>query len=336
MDILSKPMTPEEQQKVVALRTEFSDVMNSHQTKSFQDEKQGILSPESVKQIFKKIEINQEWLVQNKNAKYVEIFSKYQDYKSAIKTIKDSDVPRRKLSQVIQAFPFLSEIFMQRKHFTEDVKKKLLDAHTTLKTWYDKSAETADVLTLQQKYQEFLETIRTLISNPDKQALFVNEVQGLSNVRPDLFPKVLEKLQVEEKNTKKKVEATPLDAKEIVSDTSKKVYNTVFVVLQFTLKLFAASLAANMAIVESPAIRILYFLFTFFVPGIYILVILGAIVLRFYKGQLPLYALLPLTTTSPGETTLGRLLKKPFYWIEDEAYKTMMGNWTKALKDAVA
>lgn len=336
MDILSKPMTFEEQQRVVGLRTEFSDAMNSLQTQSFQDEKQGTLSPESVGQIFKKIEINQEWLVQNKNAKYVEIFSKYQDYKSAIKTIKDSDVPRRKLSQVIQAFPFLTDIFMQRKHFTEDVKKKLLEVHTALKEWYDKSAETADVLTLQQKYQQFLETIRTLITNQDKQALFVNEIQGLSNVRPDLYQKVLERLQVEEKNTKKKVDATPLDAKEIVMDTSKKIYDTIFLVLQFTLKLFAASLAANMAIVESPAIRVLYFLFTFFVPWVYILVIIGAIILRFYKGQLPLYALLPLTTTGPGETTLGRLLKKPFYWIQDDTYQTMMGNWEKALKDAVA
>ncbi len=329
-------MTPEEQEKVVALRTEFSDAMNSLQTQSFQDEKRGALSPESVRQIFKKIETNQEWLVKNKSSAYVEIFSKYQDYKSAIKTIKDSDIPRQKLYQVLKAFPYLTEIFFQRKHLEEDAKKVLMEKYGTLKAWYDKNGETADVLSLQQQYQTFLEQIRTVVTNPDKQALFVNEVQGLSNVRSDLFPKVLEKLENEEKSTKKKVEATPLNAKEILSDTSKKVYDTMFIVLKFTLKLFAASLAANMAIVESPAIRILYFLFAFFVPWVYVIVIVGAIILRIYTGQLPLYALLPLITNNPGETTLGRLIKKPFYWVEDATYKTMQENWEKALKDAVA
>jgi molecular chaperone DnaK (HSP70) len=153
MDILSKPMTPEEQEKVVALRTEFSDAMNSLQTQSFQDEKRGALSPESVRQIFKVIETNQEWLVKNKSAKYVEIFSKYQDYKSAIKTIKDSDVPRRKLNQVLKAFPLLTDIFLQRKNFDEESKKKLMGAHETLKKWYEKNGDNADTLTLQQQYQ---------------------------------------------------------------------------------------------------------------------------------------------------------------------------------------
>lgn len=329
-------MTPEEQEKVVGLRTEFSDAMNSLQTQSFQDEKRGALSPESVKQIFKVIETNQEWLVKNKSAKYVEIFSKYQDYKSAVKTIKDSDVPRRKLNQVLKAFPLLTDIFLQRKNFDEESKKKLMESHETLKKWYEKNGDNADTLTLQQQYQTFLEQIRAILTNPEKQALFINEVQGISNVRPDLYPQILEKLENQAKSTKKKIEATPLDAKEILTDSSKKVYDTIFIVLKFTLKLFAASLAANMAIVESPAIRILYFLFTFFLPGVYILVLIGAVILRFYKGQLPLYALIPLTTIGPGETTLGRLLKKPFYWVEDDTYQNMMGNWNQALKNAVA
>ncbi len=336
MDILSKPMTPEEQEKVVSLRTEFSDSMNALQTKSFQDEKSGNLSPESVKQIFKIIETNQEWLIKNKSAKYVEIFSKYQDYKSAVKGVKDADIPRRKLDQVIKAFAFLVEIFLQRKTFDEEAKKKLLEKHGALQTWYSKNASTTDVITFQQQYQTFIDQIRAIITNADKQTLFVNEIQGISNVRPDLFPKVLEKLEVQVGATKKKIESTPLDAKELVTDTSKKVYDTIFVVLKFALKLFAASLAANMAIVESRPIRVLYFLFTFLMPGIYILVLIGAVVLRIYKGQLPLYALLPLTTNGPGESALGRLLKKPFYWIEDDTYKKMSTNWETLMKEAVA
>ena len=114
---------------------------------------------------------------------------------------------------------------------------------------------------------------------------------------------------------------------------------TITIIITVFLALVGGSMAANTAIHRAPIIRILYFIYgigagllglLFFAnPITFIPSLLLLAGLKYYDYLPHWYAFLPITQI-PASTTLGQLLKKPFYW--DPADPDNRANYLEKLK----
>lgn len=327
MNFFNSPISEEEQKKIIAIRSEFANYLQTEQSRTTNSQLVGELSPESAEQLYALIKTQQSWLEKNKSAKYIEIYSQLQACKDGVKSIKDVDKPRRSLYQQLDIYPYVLAI--EQKNNPSIFKEKALqtalaDLQKPYMDWYEKNKKQSTTTLIQYNDQQtqFYKAITDAATTyspataTEVKNILLQNLRAVQSLTPTKYEGVRAQFTAKVSAQEKEKDAQGLTYSEMGWESvslATKIFGFGFL---FVFAMLGGSFAANSAITQNSYIRILFFIYgTLFFP----ITLLYTLFMRIYKGPIDWYAFLPLTNHQ-GTTALSRFFLSPFYWIQDESY----------------
>ena len=318
----------EEQNKRREIRQSFLDFLASEQGRALKSQTDNKLTPESTQTILSRVKKAQEWLRNNPNANLSEIQTERDAFTVDIKRVYDVNDIKKLLNNIPLV---LENVNIQlnteennRRLTKEDLAKlkTIPSVSESLVSW-NKTNQNETLITYQQK----LEEINRQIIFPSSwiNTIISSVIESAKNDTQDNLQKNIKKTALR----KEKYDRTKVTTGSVVSQTLATTTQVTISLGIVTLCLFCGSLAANQAIGRDNIYRVIYFIwgaFPLFAP----LIAFYSIMKRFREGPIPMYSVLPLTTT-PAETHLGKLLRYPFFWTPDAQSDAMRTAYLKSL-----
>lgn len=304
----------EEQNKRRDVRQSFLDFLASEQGRALQSQKERKLSPESTQTILQRVKKSQDWLKNNPNANLSEIQTERDSFTVDVKKVYDVNGIKQQLGNI----PIVLQITYKALN-TDDNKKKLSKEDNSklqtipsvsenLNSWFKKSPDES-LITYQQKLEEVKNQVVFQDKNVNKLVAQAIDDAG-KKTKADLEGRARqEDVRIEN------AERAEFNATKVVAQTASTATQTILVLGLITLCLFCGSLAANQAIGRDEVYRTIYFIWGA-IPIFAPFVAFYSILKRFREGPLPMYSVLPLSTTE-ATTRLGKLLNYPFFWTPD-------------------
>lgn len=318
--------TLEEQQKLREFRQTYLDYLASEQGRTVSDQTSKRLTPESTQQILSLIKDAQTWLQKNPNANLLELQAARDNFTIELKRIRDIDKPKAILQSFVYGIPgFVNEVGKQKKLLSTAEQYSMTGIANTLNAWLIANPNKT-VLDYNQKSAETESALKANVSNDDAKRMLNHFINNFIKQTPP--ETIKEQVQKDEKKAEftAKLELKP---KEVLEETISTAFTVFWTLLIIALCIFCGSLAANQAIGRDPIYRILYFIwgaFPLFAP----FVAIQSLLLRLRTGPIPMFAILPISTT-PAISRLGKLLMYPFYWIPDADSDRLTQQYLKSL-----
>jgi len=302
----------EEQNKRRDVRQSFLDFLASEQGRALQSQKDGKLSPESTQTVLQRVKKSQEWLTNNPNANLSEIQTERDSFTVDVKKVYDVNSIKQQLGNTPIFLQLVYKNFNKeenRKKFSKEDLAKLQTlpaVASTLDNWFKKHQDES-LITYQQK----LEEVKNQLVFQDRGVNRDLNLDRLANTRKSDLEKFAKQQDIRIANS----ERADFNTSTVVGQTTATATQIVVSLGLITLCLFCGSLAAKKAIGRDEVYRTIYFIWGA-VPIFAPLVAFYSILKRFREGPLPMYSVLPLSTTE-ATTRLGKLLNYPFFWTPD-------------------
>lgn len=323
----------EEQNKRRDVRQSFLDFLASEQGRALQSQKDGKLSPESTQTVLQRVKKSQDWLTNNPNANLSEIQTERDSFTVDVKKVYDVNSIKQQLGNTPIFLQLVYKWFNReenRKRLSkEDVAKlqTLPAVGSTLNYWFKKHQDES-LITYQQK----LEEVKNQLIFQDKS--INHEINGTINSLATTKKSDLESFARQQDIRIANSERADFNTSTVVGQTTATATQIVVSLGLITLCLFCGSLAANQAIGRDEVYRTIYFIWGA-IPVFAPLVAFYSILKRFREGPLPMYSVLPLSTTE-ATTRLGKLLNYPFFWTPDAQSDAMRKAYLDSLSSVAS
>lgn len=323
--------TKDEVMELRKAREDYMNVLNRYQTSTLADIEQKRLTPETGKLILAKVKEANTWLQKHPNATYLEVTTNQDATNEEITRLIKVDSEKRKIRNAYEVMPFLCEYYSEKmKKLSKEQVTALLAEGERLKSWYTKNQATATVIDFEQQGLQ----LNTVLAE------IIIDQETLNNIRRDItsvgFMQTSEVLALvktqEAKQKAAKEQEIPYDeAPNLIMSTATSVF-TGFLLIVICIS--AGSVAANMAIGRTPAMRLLYFIYGA-IPIFAPFVLIYAIYTRIIKGPIAIYSVLPVSI-EPATTRLAKLFWQIIYWVPDADSVKAFKDYEASLQAAVA
>lgn len=307
-------LTKDEIQELRNLRSAYLSQLTRYQISTTEDIKSNRLSPDTGTLVFKQIKNANTWLEKHPNATVLEITANQDATNEEIQRLLKTDEWKRAFTNAILIFqPVIENIDTRSKTpFTKDQKKQLFSEKDRIESWYKKNNATATQIDFEQEWLTFNTKLKEIVTNQE-------QLQGLtiSLAFASLVPTSKLKADLTEYNkAQQKAKDQQIDyesAPKVIMSTATSTFTAFLIIV---LCISAGSVAANMAIGRTPAMRMLYFIYGA-IPIFAPFVLLFAIYTRIAKGPIAIYSVLPISI-EPATTRLAKLFWQVIYWVPDQ------------------
>jgi hypothetical protein len=323
--------TKDEIMELRKTREEYMNLLKRYQTSVLADIEQKRLTPETGKAVLAKVKEANTWLEKHPNATYLEITTKQDATNEEITKLLAIDGERRKLRNAYEIMPTLCQVYSEKENkLTKEQVKVLLAEGERLKSWYAKNQATASKLDFEQEWLQLNTKLTETIPNQDTYKMIWRDFNSVAGLPTSDILAITKQYSIKQQAAKN--QEIPYDeAPTIIISTATSVF---FGFLLVVLCLSAGSVAANMAIGRTPAMRLLYFIYGS-IPIFAPFVLIYAIFTRFAKGPIPIYSVLPVSI-EPATTRLAKLFWQLIYWVPDKDSVKAFKDYEDSLKAAVA
>jgi hypothetical protein len=323
--------TKDEIMELRKTREEYMNQLKRYQTSVLADIEQKRLTPETGKAVLAKVKEANTWLQKHPNATYLEITSTQDTTNEEITKLLTIDGEKRKLRNAYEIMPTICEYYTEKENkLSKEQVKALLKEGDRLKSWYTRNQATATKLDFEQEWLQLNTTLAETITEQEIYKRIWNDFNSVAGMpTPDVLALVK---QFGAKQQAAKDQEIPYDeAPTIIMSTATSVF---FGFLLVVLCLSAGSVAANMAIGRTPAMRLLYFIYGA-IPIFSPFILLYAIYTRIVKGPIPIYSVLPVSI-EPATTRLAKLFWQLIYWVPDQDSVKAFKDYEDSLKAIVS
>jgi hypothetical protein len=302
----------DEIQEIRNLRTNYIQQLQKFQTSTNADVQSKQISPDTASLVFAQIKKANTWLEKNPNATILEITANRDATTEEIQRVLKTDQWKRIIRNYYEVIPTYIGIFEKENKLTSEQGKELLKEKTRLESWYTKNQLTATPLDFEQQQLQLMTKLDEIITNQDVLRRFKDGLNWTTRMQTSQL--LAEITEYNKKNQAAKDQQIDYEAApEIIMGTATSVF---FGFLLVVLCISAGSVAANMAIGRTPAMRLLYFIYGS-IPIFAPFVLLYAIYIRIAKGPIGIYAVLPVSI-EPATTRLAKLFWQMIYWVPDK------------------
>jgi hypothetical protein len=323
--------TKDEIMELRKTREEYMNLLKRYQTSVLADIEQKRLTPETGKAVLAKVKEANTWLEKHPNATYLEITTNQDSTNEQIVNLLAIDGERRKLRNAYEIMPTICEYYTEKENkLSKEQVKALLKEGERLKSWYTKNQATASKLDFEQEWLQLNTKVTETIPDQDTFTRVWNDFNKVASIPTSDVLAIAKQFSAKQKAAKD--QEIPYDeAPAIIMSTATSVF---FAFLLVVLCLSAGSVAANMAIGRTPAMRLLYFIYGA-IPIFSPFVLLYAIYTRIAKGPIPIYSVLPVSI-EPATTRLAKLFWQLIYWVPDKDSVKAFKDYEDSLKAVVS
>lgn len=323
--------TKDEIMELRKTREEYMNVLKRFQTSTIADIEKKQLTPETGNLVLAKIKEANTWLEKHPSATYLEITANQDATTQEIQRLFSLNRGKQAIRNAYEVLPSLSTIYFEKqKRITKEQSEALNKEAERIKKWYDKNQSTATTLDFEQEQLQIDTSLAEIITDQEVLKDLQREVRRVGGMpTSDLLPLIKEQnlKQQAAKNQEIDYEGAP---KLIISTATSTFFGFLLIVLCIS----AGSVAANMAIGRTPAMRLLYFIYGA-IPVFAPFVLLYAVYIRVVKGPIPIYSVLPISI-EPATTQLAKLFWQLIYWVPDQESVKAFKDYEANLHAAVA